>query len=49
MMIGCYSDFEPVANCTPAEALATDFNDDGAVNQVDYNLFLREIVTQPGE
>ena len=27
---------------------ATDINDDGLVNQVDYNLFLREISTQPG-
>lgn len=28
---------------------AADINDDGFVNQVDYNLFLREISTQPGQ
>lgn len=28
---------------------AADINDDGFVNQVDYNLFLREIATQPGQ
>lgn len=28
---------------------AADLNDDGNVNQVDYNLFLREIATQPGQ
>lgn len=31
-----------------AAKLATDLNDDGKVNQVDYNLFIREISTQPG-
>lgn len=32
-----------------AAKTAADLNDDGNVNQIDYNLFLREINTQPGQ
>jgi len=49
MLIGCYSDLSPAASCDNATQLITDFNDDSAVNQFDYNLFLRELATQPGQ
>ena len=50
MLLECYSDLAEAANCsTPGKKQSTDINDDGPVNQIDYNLFLREIATQPGE
>jgi Mg-chelatase subunit ChlD len=49
MLIGCYSDLSPAPSCDATTQLITDFNDDGAVNQFDYNLFLRELATQPGQ
>jgi Mg-chelatase subunit ChlD len=49
LMIGCYSDLSPAVSCDPDVKPTTDFNDDGDVNQFDYNLFLRELSTQPGE
>jgi hypothetical protein len=49
LMIGCYSDLEPAVSCTPDAQVSTDFNDDGNVNEFDYNLFLRELSTQPGD
>lgn len=49
MLLDCYSDLDAAAACNDAKKLATDGNDDGSVNQFDYNLFLREISTQPGE
>lgn len=49
-LIDCYSDLEPATACTDNnKKIASDLNDDGAVNQFDYNLFLREIATQPGQ
>ena len=46
----CYSDLTPAVNCSdPQKKAAADLNDDGSVNQFDYNLFLREIATQPGQ
>ncbi|HSA84163.1 MAG TPA: dockerin type I domain-containing protein [Patescibacteria group bacterium] len=48
-IMGCYSDFEPPANCNETMAKLTDLNDDGHVNQIDYNLFIREITVQLGE
>lgn len=49
-VIGCYSDLNSAVDCNSAEKKTiTDFNDDGGVNQVDYNLFLRELSTQAGE
>jgi hypothetical protein len=48
-MIGCYSDLSPAISCTSGNKLLSDLNDDGAVNQVDYNLFLREISVQNGQ
>lgn len=50
ILLDCYSDLIAAANCSdPKKKTASDLNDDGPVNQVDYNLFLREIATQPGE
>lgn len=49
MLLDCYSDISAAAACDDAKKIATDGNDDGNVNQFDYNLFLREISTQPGE
>lgn len=49
MLLDCYSDIAAAAACTEAKKISTDANDDGKVNQFDYNLFLREISTQPGE
>jgi Mg-chelatase subunit ChlD len=47
-LLGCYSDLSPAIACDTNKKIATDFNDDGFVNQIDYNLFLREILTQLG-
>jgi hypothetical protein len=48
ILIGCYSDLSPAKSCTDANKILSDLNDDGAVNQVDYNIFLREISVQTG-
>jgi Mg-chelatase subunit ChlD len=48
-LLDCYSDLAVATTCNYDKKDATDFNDDGLVNQIDYNLFLREIATQPGE
>lgn len=49
LLLDCYSDLSTAAACNDVKKAASDINDDGPVNQVDYNLFLREISTQPGE
>ncbi len=49
MLIGCYSDLTPATNCNAQNQILTDISDDGAVNQFDYNLFLREVSVQNGE
>ncbi|HVA96990.1 MAG TPA: VWA domain-containing protein [Candidatus Acidoferrales bacterium] len=49
LILDCYSDLSPAANCDDTKKVMTDLNDDGNVNQFDYNLFLREISTQPGD
>lgn len=49
-ILDCYSDIAAADNCSdPNKKTSSDINDDGSVNHIDYNLFLREIVTQPGE
>jgi hypothetical protein len=46
----CYSDLAPARNCTdPTKKQQTDITDDGAVNQFDYNLFIRELSVRQGE
>ncbi len=49
ILIDCYSDIQPAKSCTDTNKLLADLNDDGFVNQVDYNLFLREITVQNGD
>ncbi|HSW47960.1 MAG TPA: CARDB domain-containing protein [Candidatus Saccharimonadales bacterium] len=49
LIIGCYSDLVPAISCTPENKLLTDLDDDGAVNQFDYNLFLRELTNRLGQ
>ena len=49
ILLGCYSDLLPATSCTSDQKVASDLNDDGSVNQDDYNLFIREINTQPGQ
>lgn len=49
-MLDCYSDITTAPSCEdPAKKHDSDINDDSHVNQFDYNLFLRELSTQPGE
>ncbi len=48
ILMGCYSDFLPAVSCTAANNLLSDLDDDGAVNQFDYNLFLRELTNRQG-
>lgn len=48
LVVGCYSDLAPAVDCDDERKLLTDINDDGNVNQFDYNIFLREITVQSG-
>lgn len=48
ILVNCYSDLLPAVSCTDSNKRLTDLNDDGHVNQIDYNLFLREITVQSG-
>jgi Mg-chelatase subunit ChlD len=49
-ILDCYSDLVQAAACADTnKKTASDINDDSFVNQFDYNLFLREISTQPGQ
>jgi hypothetical protein len=49
LLIGCYSDLAPATSCTTTNKILTDLNDNGSVNQFDYNLFLRELAVQLGQ
>lgn len=49
ILIGCYSDFLPPVSCNPSQKTPADITDDGAVNQFDYNLFLRELTNITGQ
>jgi hypothetical protein len=49
LLLDCYSDLSAAPSCNATKKVETDGNDDGFVNQFDYNLFLREISTQPGQ
>ena len=48
-IIGCYQDTSPARNCNATKKVQADIDDDGAVNQTDYNLFLRELTVQNGD
>jgi hypothetical protein len=45
----CYSDLAPARNCNDIKKQQTDITDDGAVNQFDYNLFIRELSVRSGQ
>lgn len=50
MLMDCYSDLLPARACSDIyQNYMSDINDDGMVNQFDYNLFLRELSVQYGE
>lgn len=49
ILIGCYSDIRPALSCTASQKDAADLNDDGRVDQADYNFFLRESSVQVGD
>lgn len=49
LLIGCYSDLLPPKDCNPSNKGLTDLDDDGSVNQFDYNLFLRELSNVGGQ
>jgi len=49
LVTGCYSDFAPPISCNQDQKTGTDLNDDGKVDQTDYNLFLRELSVQSGD
>lgn len=47
IIIDCFSELLPAKNCTdPAKKTSADLNDDGNVDSIDYNLFLRELSVQ---
>jgi len=48
IVIGCFSELMPATSCNDTTKALGDFNDDGVVNQFDYNLFLRELTKQAG-
>lgn len=46
----CYSDLSSARSCTDAgKKFKADLNDDGKVQQFDYNLFVRELAVQEGD
>jgi hypothetical protein len=46
----CISDLSPARNCADsAKKQAADLNDDGKVDQFDYNLLMRELLVQNGQ
>jgi hypothetical protein len=49
ILIGCYSDLLPPVSCSIDNKPLADLDDDGAVNQYDYNLFLRELTNREGQ
>ncbi len=50
MILDCYSGLSEPRDCSDVNKKSSaDITDDGAVNQFDYNLFLRELSSQPGE
>ena len=45
-LLKCYSDLSSAASCSASEKQLADITDDGLVNQLDYNLLLREFSGQ---
>jgi hypothetical protein len=48
ILMGCYSDLLPATDCTGNNAALSDLTDDGHVNQIDYNFFLRQMSSVEG-
>ena len=48
VLMGCYADFMPAKNCTTQNKALADLTDEGPVNQLDYNLLLREFGSRAG-
>jgi len=48
-ILGCYADIAPAINCNDDLKAQSDINDDGFVNHIDYNLFIREVSVQEGQ
>lgn len=48
-IIDCYSDFRPSKDCNETKLKMADLNDDGSVNQFDYNIFLRNLSVQKSD
>lgn len=50
ILANCYSDIKSKSDtCSAEDAVLSDLNDDGLVNQFDYNLFVRELPKQEGD
>jgi hypothetical protein len=50
ILLGCYKDIFPPKFCDDPRETLSDISSDGRVNQLDYNLFLRELlIVQKGE
>jgi hypothetical protein len=48
MIMGCFSDLKPAVNCPAGNKEKSDLTDDGFVNQLDFNLFMRELTNRAG-
>ncbi len=49
ILIGCYSEESLAISCSASQKQLSDLDDNGSVNQFDYNLFLRNFSAQSGD
>lgn len=49
IMLNCYSSLAPAKSCTDDQKQIADLDDDGKVDQIDYNLLLRELSAKKGD
>jgi len=50
LLMNCYSDLQPPRGpCSAQDKRAADLNDDGAVNGIDYNYYLKEVLNVSGQ
>lgn len=49
ILIGCYGEESLATSCSPSQKQLSDLDDNGSVDQFDYNLFLREFSAQSGD
>lgn len=47
-LVSCYKTIQ-LASCTDRDKLASDLNDDGNINEIDYNILLRSFATRDGD